>query len=399
MNKQVDRRAILNATAAAGIATGVAAPVIAAENTDLARLNALMDAHAKAIEADTVTWRALGEIEDAMEDFPIVRVQVGRLFRGRDDEGNEIHDPIWACNESDIEKRYAQHCDAFLGLSGQNDTAKAKIKSDYDEIVQRKKDELAAIRAERKKRDDTCGFTDALAAARASSKNVKAIEAEIISLVPDSADVAALMAKWLIAAHANEFSYVDDEHLMPALSAIAKMSPKYRPPQIRAGAVAQHPDVELIALGEAFMAEFAKVVPLERESQRLMAEASAAARHEPGKMFPATALEAYSAALEKNGGAAIAERCDAQWEVVDTYPQRILAIEPQTLAGLAVWVNVLRCNMVSARDMHRNPGDLDLNERWVTEMAEKASQIAGRQLGRKGALFPTGREMAAGKPS
>ena len=229
MNTKTDRRTVIAKSPAAALAAGaVTAPPMVAEANDLEKLNTLIEAHTKAIEVDIAAWRALADIEAVMEDNrPIARVQIGRLFRGRDDEGNEISDPIWAYDESDIESGFAEHRNIYMDLFARTDTEKAKYKSIFDEKVRLKKDELAAIEAEVKKIDHASGHTEALAAAMATTRDVKTVEAEIISLVPESVDTAALKAKWLISAHASEFSYVENEHLMPALSAIAEMSPKH----------------------------------------------------------------------------------------------------------------------------------------------------------------------------
>lgn len=226
----MNRRTALAVTGSALAASlaGIARQSQAASaDASLAELERLIAEHTQAVAADREIWNYSADIIEKIEGkLPHCRVQVGRLLGLRDDNGNETWTPIYAHSDEDIEKRHEAHLDAMLSMWGRNDEAAARIREKHDQRVSQKKAELAAVRAERKHIEDESGYTAAMEAARASSAAVRAIEAQIVALVPGTFDAAARKAAWIVHAYnEDEGAYLYDEGddaLIAALKTIAE---------------------------------------------------------------------------------------------------------------------------------------------------------------------------------
>lgn len=110
-------------------------------------------------------------------------------------------------------------------LCGRNEEAEARLRVNFAERVSQKKSELADQKAERKRIEDESGYTAAQEAASASSDAVRAIEAEIVALVPDTLHAAARKAAWLAHAYNDDRCYLYDQGedgLIAALEAIGR---------------------------------------------------------------------------------------------------------------------------------------------------------------------------------
>lgn len=234
-NPPVSRRAFLRhmpvAAAAAGTmvsSAALAAPTVLA-SAATAEIDALITKHRDALLVDEGRWEKVSDIEDAhlIGKRPLCRVQVSRLLGlGRNDDGSENWTPIYAYSVEEIVKRRDGDIDTLVSVHGWGKGGEARaqaIREKRTAWAEAKIEELSALRAEAKRIEDECGFTEALAAARASSKARRAAETAIISLVPDNLSVAAKKARWLVDYYRAEnlANEPDDDLLLAALDAIA----------------------------------------------------------------------------------------------------------------------------------------------------------------------------------
>lgn len=231
----ITRRSMLGAIPTCGLAPIVPAiaepaPVITPRrclDAALAELERLIAAHVQAVVADREIWNHTADILQKIEGkLPHCRVQVGRLVGQRDDDGNETWKPIYSHSDEEIDRFYRQSLDVNLSMWGRNDEAKARFREKHDQRVSQKKAELAAVRAERKRIEGESGYTAAMDAARASSDAVRAIEAQIVALVPGTLEAAARKAAWIVHAYNEDngaYLYdAGDDALIAALKTIAE---------------------------------------------------------------------------------------------------------------------------------------------------------------------------------
>jgi len=216
------RRAL--ATTGAGIlaALSPAPSAISAEaDSSLAALCRLLDALVEARAINSFDWDVSAQIENRIShSLPNVRVQVGRVLKGRDDEGNNIWEPMYAYTPDCIERHYQREegfCDVLQrkGTPGYQSAVKC-----IRQQKQEKLDELAALRAEAKRIEDDAGYTAACDQARATSQVVTAIESDILAFVPGSLAAAARLASWV--SSAMEDGFLNDEGVAAALASIGK---------------------------------------------------------------------------------------------------------------------------------------------------------------------------------
>lgn len=229
-NAQAMSANITRRTALVGTAFLTAPPVTAAlaeAGSSLDELNRLIDAHAQAMVVDREKWNHASDADDAIAGkLPICRVQVAKRLGPNDADGNETWTPIYAHSDEEIDRTYCQRLDTSLNWWGNNGEAVARIREKHDQRVSQKKAELAALEAERKRIEDESGHTAMLDAARASSSAVRAIEAAIVALVPDTLEAAIRKAAWIVNAYVeDDDAYLYDEGedaLIAALKAIGE---------------------------------------------------------------------------------------------------------------------------------------------------------------------------------
>ena len=221
---KLNRRRLL-----AGLASvSVAAPVTSAAGSSRGELERLIAAHAQATAVDRKRWDRAADISDAIADqLPVCRVQVGRVLRERNDDGSDTFTPLYAYTDADIEGRIGPHTEAQASLFGGPgaEQRSAAFRERQAQSIASKKAALAALNAERQYIEDLTGYTAAMEAARASADNVRAIEAAILALVPDTLEEAAHKAAWVVRLYKDDDSYLADDYegaLVAALSAIEK---------------------------------------------------------------------------------------------------------------------------------------------------------------------------------
>ena len=219
------RSALLAISGAALIPLSPASAVVGSP-----RLNLLFEAHKYAKAKDGETWSHVVEMESLIfGKLPNCRVQVGRILRGRDDDGNETWTPIYSYSTEDIDSRAESNAETYVRLNARGPNAadiEKAIRKAQAEWAGRKKGELTALQAESKRIEDESGYTAALEDAVAISEYVKNIEAEIVAFVPDTLQMAAEKAAWVIEAFSEENgAYLSDrgeDGLIDALKAIAR---------------------------------------------------------------------------------------------------------------------------------------------------------------------------------
>ena len=165
-------------------------------------LTTLFQDHADAMTVDDEAWNRLSELEDSetMSNQPRRRVQVGRMIMGRDENGEDVFDPIYCYTEEDIRENFERHLHPLLGVPVPAHMARMEAKLA----------EFRAIVAERQRIEDDCGYTGATKKAKATAARVKEIEQEILDFVPATLDEAARKAKWLVEQLRSDRTYLHD---------------------------------------------------------------------------------------------------------------------------------------------------------------------------------------------
>lgn len=195
----------------AGLAAALAGFSVQAARTaprnGLALLNELIEAHTAEYARNDELWERAGELDTE----PNCKVVVGRFYRGKDVDGENIYEPIYAYCDEQIDEFHERDLSAQLSIWGNGpagaDNAR-KIQERHNVKVASKKAELAALEAERKRREIASGFHAAYAAAGASSEALKVIEAQISAFVPASMAEVIRLAQW--SADASREGRVDD---------------------------------------------------------------------------------------------------------------------------------------------------------------------------------------------
>ncbi len=208
---KINRRKALALFAAASFIPAVA---VAAEPS---RLTTLIEAHRAALELDKAAWEDVSDFYDSPAGIvtPRVRVQVGRLLVGQDDNRENIYEPIFAYDEAEVREHFSRH----MIWPSTRDALSAQL--------QQKLNELREIEAEVQRINDGSGLTAVMEIARATAARVKAFEAEIMAFVPTTLSEAIELARWTLWAYDYDYTYVRDHDssecaLLAVLGAIAK---------------------------------------------------------------------------------------------------------------------------------------------------------------------------------
>lgn len=183
-------------------------------DSSLSDVEAVIQRHADAVIAERAAWDAVPSDDDPRR--PHVRVQVGRRLVGRDNDGTDIWQPVWAHNEKHIDHVYAQNLHAFLSATDTPER-KAAVTERIEKRAAAKKAELAALRAEDDRILEEIGFTAAEETATAALDAVRAIEHEILSFVPQTLAAAIRQAQWAVAGTDDSSGYFLDGDDMRAL--------------------------------------------------------------------------------------------------------------------------------------------------------------------------------------
>lgn len=195
-------------------------------DSSLAAVEVLIQRHADAVYAGKAAWEAIPSDDDPLR--PCVRVQVGKLLKGRDDDGNDIFEPIWAYDDKRIEQSVNRHRDAMIGMWGHRPGETEILTERYAAKVAEKKAALAALQAEDDRILAEIGYTAAMDKASAALDAVRAIEQEILSFVPGTLAAAARQAEWATAGLADEGDYyldgADMQKLVASIAAAGTVS-------------------------------------------------------------------------------------------------------------------------------------------------------------------------------
>ncbi|MBN9250928.1 MAG: hypothetical protein J0I86_10170, partial [Mesorhizobium sp.] len=101
----ISRRNVLTITGA-GLAAALAGISVQAARTaprnGLALLNELIEAHTAEYARNDELWERAGELDTE----PNCKVVVGRFYKGRDDDGENIYEPMYAYFNERIEEHY-----------------------------------------------------------------------------------------------------------------------------------------------------------------------------------------------------------------------------------------------------------------------------------------------------
>lgn len=206
------RRAFLAGIAVAAIPASVA---VTATQTQSSGLTALVEKHKEALAADKVAWGAMSDFDDMPELLarPTLRVQVGRTLMGKNDDGQDVWELNYVSSEDAIRKVFDKHDHWAPGrmFHGSQNWV-ADHRAAHYRLMEEKLEELRAIRAEIKRVEDACGYTEALTEARRLSSVVKGIEAEIIAYVPATFQEAIDKANWCVWASKDDYCYLYDSY-------------------------------------------------------------------------------------------------------------------------------------------------------------------------------------------
>ncbi|TGT36191.1 hypothetical protein [Mesorhizobium sp. M8A.F.Ca.ET.165.01.1.1] len=163
------------------------------------RIAALIDAYNRAFEANEAAWEARGVIEEA-HDFPLPKIQVGRLLLGRKDDGTEDFMPIFAYDEGDIRKHLESHLRAQLSMFSRPQDREA-VQRRYEERIERLAADLRQQEEARADLERETGLAAAHAVASASSDQLDdamdAITSACIETLHDAREIAAFLIGWI----------------------------------------------------------------------------------------------------------------------------------------------------------------------------------------------------------
>lgn len=237
MNLPISRRnvAIPAVGAIAAMSASVAAMAEEAEDrrwreldhqqndASLTAVGALILAHAEAYEREAVEWNKVADIEEgeAMKEYVVARVQIGRLLQGVDDDGERIYSPVYAYSDEDIERRLEPHLSARLSMCGTCEKRKQEVRAHFDELTSAKKVSLAAAQTEADRIEEQSGYAAAKRRAEAASKVVADIEDAIVNFVPVTIRAAAKQAAWVFSVFSGEGpGYIGEDELAKAMKSI-----------------------------------------------------------------------------------------------------------------------------------------------------------------------------------
>lgn len=188
-----------------------------AGDPSLAAIDDLIRRHEEAWKVDNAAWDDIPDPE-----LPLCRIEVARRYLGRDDNGEELYEPVYLFTEDQIRDSYQRNLKAHLSVWGGSPEREASIRAKYEKLLQQRLDELAALKAEVKRVEDESGYTGACKKARATAAIVKAIEAEIIAFVPQSLAAATRKVKWVLSVYEEERCYFADDDFVDILQSIAR---------------------------------------------------------------------------------------------------------------------------------------------------------------------------------
>lgn len=197
---------------------------VAASRPDhsLTAVEALIQRHARAVLAEKAAWDEVPSDDDPRR--PDVRVQISKLLKGRDADGNDIFEPVWAYDNKRIEQSVNKHRDAVIGMWGHRPGETERLTELYAAKAAEKIATLAALQAEDDRILAEIGYTAAVDKASAALDAVRALEHEILSFVPQTLSAAVRKAQWAIAGAADDGDYyLDGADMQKLVASIAEV--------------------------------------------------------------------------------------------------------------------------------------------------------------------------------
>ncbi|MBX5008155.1 hypothetical protein [Rhizobium lentis] len=167
-------------------------------------LGALFERQRAAYAADSIEWDRFSDITDgvAMRALPKLRVEVGKLILGRDEDGSKITEAIFAYDEPEIRDHFVKHDHwTFFkreALSEAEIERKSREQATLFARMDAKITEFHALEAEAERIKEECGYSDAQRRCKASSDAVKDIERLILDYVPATLEEASRKARWIL---------------------------------------------------------------------------------------------------------------------------------------------------------------------------------------------------------
>ena len=219
----MDRRTFIKGAVISAATPGV---VASGDGVEHSTLLALIARHENLYAADDRAWGRVYDLDDsAMMQAPRPMVQLGRLRVGQSDDRQPVFEPITAESEHQVVSYYEDHF-RYLDMlyRGTRPDLRADAFAKHEQRKQAKLSEFRECVAVRKRYEDDCGYTAAMAAARASMEEVKEVERLIIAYVPASLEEAATKARWMVKKMSDDKSYLNDYEnaLEEALDAIGR---------------------------------------------------------------------------------------------------------------------------------------------------------------------------------
>ncbi|MEN5278163.1 hypothetical protein ABE527_14580 [Brucella sp. TWI432] len=213
---QMTRRSMLAGAVGivvAGTSTTIAEPA-------MSELESLIEQHRIALKATSDAWDQVSEIEDTADwsGRCEVRVQVGNLLSGWDNDGNQILRPIYAYSDADVDIHLNRTLQSSLNLAW-SDMGKARAAERCEEKKAVLKAVLRECDAQNQIIEDRVGMTAVKDEAQRCSSITVALEDAIIEFVPANLNEAALKAQFIVSQHDDAF--FDEERLMNAFKSIA----------------------------------------------------------------------------------------------------------------------------------------------------------------------------------
>ncbi|RWI46386.1 MAG: hypothetical protein EOQ93_29930 [Mesorhizobium sp.] len=178
------------------------------------RIAALIEAYHRAHDENEAAWHARGLIEEA-HDYPLAKVQVGRLLLGRKEDGTDDFEPIFAYDAVGVAKHIEPHLRAQLSMWRRPQDQEV-VRKRFAERTERLIADLRQQEQAREKLEQETGLTAAHAAAVETSNKLDdamdAITGASIQTLEDARQIAAFIVDWI----ALENGLHDQEQLLKA---------------------------------------------------------------------------------------------------------------------------------------------------------------------------------------
>lgn len=189
-----------------------------------AGVQTMIEVHRAAIAVADALWLTTSEISDANPavSSTVPKVQYGFLLRGRNDDGTDDKEPLFAYTEETINKVVDRDRDTKLSIWGHGPAGeknRLEINANAEARRERMKGEFRRQKAELQAAEDACGLTAAAEAATAASRQSRSLLADLLAYqCRDIGEVTAL-ATYLAECEAEDI--VDAETLVEWVRALA----------------------------------------------------------------------------------------------------------------------------------------------------------------------------------